>query len=245
MLFSGVSETYSGGESSDSQADDAKTQAIKKINDGLTQYLQPLGVQIQVVDVTESQGKLDFTAAIDLKQSPNLQKLFTATGVTGKNVQDLKLQGTIDSNLLSQSPSDLIKAINIKAPLKQIRLPGISAQQLAFAKPFFVISGKAPDNMKQFAATDPQQAVWIAIGADANLKIGNQEHKFGGNIIVGQDSKTKQKTVELVGVLDDPKKLFSFKGLEAQSFSIDAKYEDKKWDITFAVSYTHLRAHET
>ena len=77
MLFSGVSETYSGGESSDSQADDAKTQAIKKINDGLTQYLQPLGVQIQVVDVTESQGKLDFTAAIDLKQSPNLQKLFT------------------------------------------------------------------------------------------------------------------------------------------------------------------------
>lgn len=233
MLFSGVSETYSGGESSDSQADDAKTQAIKKINDGLTQYLQPLGVQIQVVDVTESQGKLDFTAAIDLKQSPNLQKLFTATGVTGKNVQDLKLQGTIDSNLLSQSPSDLIKAINIKAPLKQIRLPGISAQQLAFAKPFFVISGKAPDNMKQFAATDPQQAVWIAIGADANLKIGNQEHKFGGNIIVGQDNKTKKKTVELVGVLDDPKKLFSFKGLEAQSFSIDAKYEDKKWDITF------------
>ena len=96
-----------------------------------------------------------------------------------------------------------------------------------------MISGKAPDNMKQFAATDPQQAVWIAIGADANLKIGNQEHKFGGNIIVGQDNKTKKKTVELVGVLDDPKKLFSFKGLEAQSFSIDAKYEDKKWDITF------------
>jgi len=234
MLFSGVSETYSGGESSDSQADDAKAQAIKKINDGLTQYLQPLGAQIQVVDITESQGKLDFTAVINLKQSPNLAMLFAATGVTGKNAQDLKLQGTIDSNLLNQSPAELIKAINIRAPLKQIRLPGISAQQLAFAKPFFMISGKAPDNMKQFAATDPQQAVWIAIGADANIKIGNQEHKFGGNIIVGQDNKTKQKTVELVGALDDPKKLFSFKGLEAQSFSIDAKYEDKKWDITFA-----------